>query len=87
MEIIKRDNVADAIYDALYQKIASGQWAEGDKIPNEFVLCEELGVSRVSVRSAIQRFVALGMLEVKRGYDRISRGAGIKGGAHGGRAS
>ncbi len=67
MEIIKRDNVADAIYDALYQKIASGQWAEGDKIPNEFVLCEELGVSRVSVRSAIQRFVALGMLEVKRG--------------------
>ncbi len=67
MEIIKRDNVADAIYDTLYQKIASGEWPEGSKIPNEYVLCEELGVSRISVRSAVQRFVALGMLEVKRG--------------------
>lgn len=67
MESIKRDCVADAVYDVLYQKIASGEWPEESKIPNEFVLCEQLGVSRISVRSAIQRLVALGMLEVKRG--------------------
>lgn len=67
MDAIKSDSIADLTYSALYQKIASGEWAEGAKIPNEFVLCEELGVSRITVRSAIQRLVALGMLKVQRG--------------------
>lgn len=53
MDAIKSDSIADLTYSALYQKIASGEWAEGAKIPNEFVLCEELGVSRITVRSAI----------------------------------
>ena len=35
----------------------------GEKIPSENQLCEELGVSRVSVRSALQQFIALGILE------------------------
>lgn len=65
--IKKSDSVTDAVYDALYQKIATEEWIVGTKIPNEFVLCEELGVSRISIRSAIQRLITLGMLEVKRG--------------------
>ena len=67
MDAIKSDSIADLVYSALYQKIAGGEWPEGTKIPNEFVLCDELGVSRISVRSAIQRLVALGMLKVQRG--------------------
>lgn len=63
----QRTAVATLAYNELYQKIASGEWKEGEKIPNEFDLCSSLGISRVSLRSAIQKLVALGMLEVRRG--------------------
>lgn len=39
----------------------------GDKLPNENELAEQLGVSRTTVRNAIQNLVSQGVLEVRRG--------------------
>ena len=43
------------------------RFGPGDKLPNENEFCEELGVSRTTLRAAIQSLVEQGILEVKRG--------------------
>ena len=53
--------------DYLRKHIAAGSWHVGEKIPSENTLARELGVSRVSVRLAIQQFITLGVLESARG--------------------
>lgn len=65
--IKKSESVANIVYGMLYQKIYDKEWNVGDKIPNEFELCERFGASRISVRSAVQRLISMGMLEVRRG--------------------
>ena len=39
----------------------------GDKLPNELVLAEELGVSRTTLRDAITYLVSINVLDRKRG--------------------
>ena len=63
----KAEGVSEHVYGLLYEKILSGEWPVDSKIPNEFDLCDAFGASRISVRSAIQRLISMGMLEVKRG--------------------
>ena len=67
MEPILRQRVEDIVYEKLLTNIRENVWKSGEKIPSENDLCTLLGVSRVSVRSAIQRLKALGLLEVKHG--------------------
>ena len=43
------------------------RFSPGDKIPTENELCAELGVSRTTVREAIQKLTAQNILEVHRG--------------------
>lgn len=62
-----RGSVTSGIARYIHRNIQSGAWAVGCKIPSENQLCRELGVSRVSVRSALQQFMALGILESARG--------------------
>ena len=38
----------------LYEKIESGEWPDGFKIPGEFELCEQYGVSRITVREVLK---------------------------------
>ena len=51
---IKKQNIGDMVFEQLRSAIASGEWQCGDKLPSESELCNTLGVSRVSVRSALQ---------------------------------
>lgn len=48
-------------------KIKTNEWAEGETIPSERLLSEEFGVSRMTVRQAIQGLVDEGILTRKRG--------------------
>ncbi len=64
--IIKR-NIADQVFEELKKNIETGVWKEGENIPSEIKLTEIYGVSRVSVRNAIQRLVSLGWLETQQG--------------------
>ncbi|MFB7842968.1 FadR/GntR family transcriptional regulator [Microbacterium sp. NPDC056052] len=47
--------------------VADGELRPGDKLPSEGELCEQLGVSRGSVREAIRMLAALGVLETRHG--------------------
>jgi GntR family transcriptional repressor for pyruvate dehydrogenase complex len=68
MESIKKLNTKPRrvqVYAQLKEKLLRGDWKTGTKIPSEHALCEMFGVSRVTVRSAIQQLEILGL--VKRG--------------------
>ena len=55
------------VAEYLRRNIVDGNWRAGEKVPSENALTRELGVSRVSVRLAIQQFITLGVLESVRG--------------------
>jgi len=67
MEAIQKTQVNELVYYSLLANIKNNVWKSGEKIPSENDLCEMLGVSRVSIRSAIQRLRAEGLVEVWHG--------------------
>lgn len=58
---------ADEITDRLVTAIAIGEYLPGSKLPSERELAASLRVGRMTVRSAIARLVASGMLVTERG--------------------
>lgn len=64
---IERVNVSEQVFQQLKDHLIKGVWAQGEKIPSENELCEQFGVSRITVRQAIQKLGVLGLLETKLG--------------------
>ena len=50
------------IENDLRQKILSGEFGPGERLPTEAELCEQYGVSRITVRRAIKNLVDDDML-------------------------
>ena len=67
----KSEYIAQQFRDA----IARGEWRVGEKIPSEAQLCDLFGVSRMSVRSAINTLAAQGLLVSYRGKGTFVRDA------------
>lgn len=65
--IIEHSNITEQIVQYCKENINSGVWVVGEKIPSENQLREALGVSRSSIRSAIQYLTGLGVLETRQG--------------------
>ena len=57
-----RASVADRVAAEILELVASGEVGPGDRLPAERRLADDLGVSRVSVRAALQRLKAQGFL-------------------------
>jgi len=55
------------IINHITEKIESGEYKEGQKIPSEAALAKEFGVSRITVTNAIQRMVQEGTLYRQQG--------------------
>ncbi len=55
------------IQQIITEKIKSGELKPGDKIPSEHELCEQFGVSRMTIRQAINNLVKETQLYRKRG--------------------
>lgn len=51
----------------IHSKIRQGEWNEGDRIPSEKDLCNQFGVSRITVRQAIRLATNSGILETHPG--------------------
>lgn len=51
----------------LRKQITSGVYRPGDRLPSEDALCDEYGVSRITVRAALDQLVDAGLLWRKRG--------------------
>jgi len=67
LKSIGRTNIQDEVFKQLMDNIMSGKWPPGKKIPSEDHLAKALSVSRVTIRAAIQRLSALGLVSVKQG--------------------
>ena len=55
------------VADELRAAIAAGDYGEGDQLPTESALCERHGVSRFTVREALRRLQAEGLIRRRRG--------------------
>jgi GntR family transcriptional repressor for pyruvate dehydrogenase complex len=64
---IKSESLTTKVYAKLKQQLMEGVWQEGEKLPSESKLCEMFGVSRVTVRAAIQQLAILGLVQTKQG--------------------
>lgn len=56
------------VEDVLASEIARGTLKPGDRLPNELQLLTRFGVSRITVRRAIQNLIQRGVVEIRRGH-------------------
>lgn len=66
-EITKDRPLPVRVADQISQLIIEQQLNSGDKLPNEFELCQLLQVGRGTVREAVKLLVARNVLEIRRG--------------------
>ena len=58
---------SEFVADQLKKKIISGEYSSGDKLPVESELCLAFGVSRITIREAMKKLNAMGLVEIKQG--------------------
>ena len=64
---VRPQSLDSAVLDSLAAYVDSAQIPAGSRLPSERVLCEKLGVSRPTVREALKRWEALGIVEMRKG--------------------
>lgn len=62
---IKVKRISDLVADQIRDSIFKGRLKPGDRLMNERELAESFGVGRPTVREAINKLVALGLLEIR----------------------
>ena len=67
LHTIKKESVANQVFEQLKGQILNQAWLPGNKLPSETELSSILGVSRVSIRNALQRLNTLGLIETRLG--------------------
>ena len=67
LEPVRLRSAGEHIADRLVTAIALGEFVPGQRLPPERDLASMLGVSRATVREALQRLSALGYVEIRRG--------------------
>ena len=58
---------ANTCFSTLRREILSGHYAPGDRLPPERRLADDMGVGRVTVRSALTRLASANLLQVRQG--------------------
>lgn len=64
--------------NVLRERIASGEFGPGERIPTELELIEQYGVSRITVRQALQALADEGLIERKQGRGTVVAARKIK---------
>lgn len=67
IEQVKRLSISEQAYEQLRRQIGQGEWKPGDRLPSENELAAALGVSRITVRQALQKLATQGLVETKLG--------------------
>jgi GntR family transcriptional repressor for pyruvate dehydrogenase complex len=70
MRIVKK-KAADYVLEEIRNRIVNGELQEGDKLPNQDEFAEQLGVSRASLREALQALTRLGAIKQRPGLGTI----------------
>ncbi|UTO20773.1 FadR family transcriptional regulator [Acinetobacter sp. Z1] len=63
----KSSQVTEQAVEIIHQRIQQGSYAIGSALPSQRDLAAQLGISRASLREALTRLAALGLLEIKAG--------------------
>ena len=74
---IKKANIGDQVFTQLKDQIINGEWRPGDRIPSEAQLMELLGVSRGTVRQAVQKLAGEGLIVTRHGEGSFVQGTGL----------
>ena len=64
---VRRESLASQAADLLLERIRSGEWHLGEKLPGETTLAPQLGVGRSTVREAIRQLAGRGVLASRQG--------------------
>ncbi len=64
---MERTSLIDNIVLEIRDKIVAGKFKEGDMLPSQDELARDLGVSRASLREALNRLALMGLIEAKHG--------------------
>lgn len=64
---IKTRKLSDEVYRQIVSLISSGELKPGDKIPSERELAAVMGISRQSIREALNRAEVMRLIEVRQG--------------------
>lgn len=64
---IKKNNLADQVCDAIRKNLKDKEWEQGTKLPSEANLAKMYGVNRLTIRIALQKLNAMGILETRAG--------------------
>lgn len=67
MTQIRRESLAEQAAHSLLDRIRSGEWALGDKLPGETTLAPQVGVGRSTIREAIRQLAGRGILATRQG--------------------
>ncbi|KQX38009.1 hypothetical protein ASD04_10270 [Devosia sp. Root436] len=59
--------LSDAVYEQVYERISSGEWSEGTRLPTEVEMADKFGVSRTVIREALLRLRIDGLVASKQG--------------------
>ena len=64
---IKKASISDQVFQQMKRMIFDHEWTPGSKLPSEGELCGLFDVSRVTVRNAMHKLSALGLIETRLG--------------------
>lgn len=70
--------VYEVVFQKIYNRISSGDFQVGDKLPSERDLATEYGVSRNSIREAIRLLELNSIVEIKRGDGTFVKNSGLQ---------
>jgi GntR family transcriptional regulator len=65
--IVPNEKISEMAYNALKAQFEKGTFSSGQKLPSENELADMLNISRMTLRSALQKLEMNGYIEVKRG--------------------
>jgi GntR family transcriptional repressor for pyruvate dehydrogenase complex len=63
----RKERLGDQLYGQILEGIVSGTYREGDKLPSESQICQAFQVSRPTVREALMRLHADGLVSTRQG--------------------
>ncbi len=64
---IQKINAVEQVFEQMQGLLIEGTWHPGDRLPSENELSTTFGVSRMTIRQAMQKLKALGLIETRTG--------------------
>lgn len=64
---VKKSSASDQVFEQLKDNLIQGTWKPGEKLASENELASLFGVSRITIRQALSRLAALGLVETRLG--------------------